>query len=340
MKVLVVGSNSVHLSNFITGISRMDVKLSFLSEEKCDFWKEEMFLLNFRSLNPISLLNNYRQLKNVLQINHFDVIHIHQANRLAYFVTKVASKLKTKVVLTAWGSDVLIVPKKSFFHKFLVTQTLKRSFLITADAKIMIDAMLRMESEIRKYVHLQYGIDAVEPKGKEQIIFSNRLHKSFYNIDKIIIHFAAFSKDHPDWKLIIAGSGSETENLKHLVQDLKLTSSINFVGWLGKEENNNWYAKSRIYCSIPESDGTSVSVLESMSAECLPVLSDIPVSHEWVENKINGVILQGGINPFDVAFQMDMKKAININRDLINKKAIREMCMTEFYAIYFKAKSK
>ncbi len=334
MKVLIVGSNSIHLSNFINGIKSKEVELSFMSEEKCDFWKEEMFLLNFRSKNPITLLNNYFKLKKILTKNSFDVVHIHQANRLAFFVTKVASKLRTNVVLTAWGSDVLLVPQRSFFHKYLVKQTLLNSNYITADAKVMIDAMLRLEPNTSKYKHLQYGIEPVSAGIKEKIIFSNRLHKDFYNIDKIIVNFEKFQKSNPEWKLVIAGTGTETENLKKLVERLGIMTSVSFVGWLSSEENNSWYSKSQIYCSIPSSDGTSVSVLESMSAGCLPILSDIPVSHEWVKNGENGVIYSDERNPFEAAIEIDFEKAKILNQNLIEKKALKESCVNEFYDIY------
>jgi L-malate glycosyltransferase len=334
MKVLIVGSNSVHLANFVEGLNKKGMNLSLLAEEKCDFWNKEYFKISFRSFNPFSLYSNYRKLKKYLESNQFDIIHIHQANRLAYFVTKITSMLDQKVLLTAWGSDVLLLPKKNALYKFLVKKTLERSSAITADAIVMIDAMKELEPTKNKYHHLQYGIDAVQSIEKENLIFSNRLHKSFYKIDQIITLFYEFQIEYKDWNLVIAASGPETENLIAQVNTLDLNNKVKFVGWLDKNENQSWYSKAKIYCSIPSSDGSSVSVLESMSANCVPVLSDIPVSHEWITNGLNGIILMKNINPFVEALRLNMEDLIKVNQGLIQKKALRESCLGDFVNIY------
>jgi glycosyltransferase involved in cell wall biosynthesis len=51
------------------------------------------------------------------------------------------------------------------------------------------------------------------------------------------------------------------------------------------------YRRSAIFVSVPESDGTSVSLLESMGAGCLPVLSDLPANREWVHDGVDGLLV-------------------------------------------------
>jgi glycosyltransferase involved in cell wall biosynthesis len=89
------------------------------------------------------------------------------------------------------------------------------------------------------------------------------------------------------------------------------------VGWLQKADNAAWYAKSTYYISIPESDGTSVSVLEAMSAGCIPIVSELPVSKEWITNGLNGVIEQQGENPFVKAIDLDLEKCAKINQQSV-----------------------
>lgn len=334
MKILQVGPNSVHVSSFVSALKTDQNSLFLLSEEP--FELEEIahhYVVSFRTLNPVKIVQNISRIKNILLEINPEVVHIHQVNRLAYFVSKVANQLNIRVVTTAWGSDVLLIPKKNALYHFLVKETLKKSAVVTADSKDMIEAMNAILPS-DKYTLLQYGIDPIKSVEKEKVIYSNRLHEPLYRIDKIIDYFNDFSKLHPEWKLVIAGSGSETEQLKNKVKSLQLDSKISFVGWQKKDENRNWYARASIYVSLPKSDGTSVSVLEAMSAGCLPVVSNLPVSHEWIVSGQNGIIETQHLNPFIEALELNREDCTERNERLILEKATRKASILQFEKIY------
>lgn len=334
MKILQVGPNSVHVSSYISALSELEKDIYLLSEEVCDFQGvKENFVISFRSLNPLSFLKSNRKLKQLLLQLKPDVIHIHQVNRAAYFVSRIAQKLNIRVVTTAWGSDVLLIPKQNAFFKFLVTQTLKNSAIVTADSEDMVQAMKALHPQ-GNFKLLQYGIDPIKATEKEKIVYSNRLHEPLYSIEKVIEYFNEFSAQYPDWKLVIAGTGSQTEQLKSLVNSSEIAEKTSFVGWQKKPENSAWYAKSSIYISIPSSDGTSVSVLEAMSAGCIPVVADLPVSHEWIASGKNGVIEKSGENPLLKALEIDHEACSEFNANLIDEKATRAASMKLFIGFY------
>lgn len=335
MKILIVGPNSIHVSSYITSLVQFEKELYLLSEEKCAFEgiKQE-FKVNFRNLNPISIFKNYTILKKILREIKPDVIHIHQINRLAFFVSKASKLLKIPVVSTAWGSDVLIMPFKNSFYKYLVSTTLANSFVTTADSLDMLEKMKSISSENIGTELLQYGIDIVNCVEKENIIYSNRLHRPLYRIDQIINYFSEFNNTNPDWKLIIAGTGDQTKELQEQVIRLNLEQKVSFVGWLNKAENHHWYAKSKVYISIPESDGTSVSLLEAMSAGCIPIVSDLPVSKEWIEQGKNGIIEEPGQNPFNKLNDLQIEELTEFNLKLIHQKAARSKSTQRFLELY------
>ena len=340
MKILIVGSKSIHASSFIDNLFIKEDNLFLLSEDLCDFLnvKSEK-KISFRSLNPYIIIRNYFKLKFFLKELNPEIIHIHQLNRFAFFVSRAASKLKIPIVSTAWGSDVLVVPDKNIFYRFLILKTIERSTIVTADAKIMIDKMQLLVRSSSKYQLLQYGIEMVDSIEKENIIFSNRLHRELYRIDIIIEYFSGFLILNPNWKLVIGGEGDLTEKLKKKVDELGIRDNVEFVGWLKSNENKKWYAKSRIYISIPSSDGTSVSVLEAMSAGCIPILSDIQVSHEWIQNNENGIIEVFNDNPLLNALKIDEKKSSIINKKLVFENASRDVCTKRFIELYNIAKN-
>jgi glycosyltransferase involved in cell wall biosynthesis len=166
------------------------------------------------------------------------------------------------------------------------------------------------------------------------VIFSNRLHNELYRIPQIVEYFKVFQKECPDWKLVIGGSGRITASLVKQVEELKLTDAVEFVGWLSKEENAHYYGIASIYITIPESDGTSVSLLEAMSAGCVPVVSDLPANKAWIQDQMNGVIEKKNSNPLLEAISLSMEEAIIQNQDKVRKLASRQACVNQFIQLY------
>lgn len=335
MKVLIAGESSIHLQNYCCAIKTYVDEIILITETPIMITEaKKSYVISFRDMNPIKWFFNIQKLKRIISDENPDLVHIHQINRLAYFIAK--SIYKTPLVSTAWGSDVLLVPKRNFIFSNFSRYVIRKSRYVTADAQVMIDAMKKMDNSSSKYIHLQYGIDTVAPSTKEKVIYSNRLHNKLYNIETIIKYFAEFSKNNPEWELHIAGKGEETEKLKSLAAGLK----VKFLGWLNKEQNNEQYAKASIYVSIPSSDGTSVSLLEAISANCIPVVSDLPVSHEWILDGVNGVIRKGNKNPFKEALTINKEKCFAINQKKINASAKKEETTKKFFELYKKALSK
>lgn len=340
MKILIAGPESVHVSNFCSSIRPLVDEIVLVSEKSFPVQGAvRSYVVSFRG-SFFSWFFSFLKLKRIIADEKPDVVHVHQINRLAFFLSAALKKSAVPLVSTAWGSDVLLVPGKNFMYRKMVSSVISRSRFVTADARVMIDEMGKLVAGKDKFRWLLYGIDMIEPSAREKIIFSNRLHEKLYNVDLIIRDFAAFSLKNHGWKLYIGGSGSLTGELKNLAASLGISESVEFLGWQNREANNANYARSSIYVSVPSSDGTSVSLLEAMSAGCIPVVSDLPVSHEWIEDGVNGIIWKGDKNPFEMALQLDAAKCFKINRDKIFSSALRGQMAEKFCSLYKRCLSK
>jgi len=331
MKVINVGSKSVHVSSFLQRMISIDQYL--FTEEKADFLSDNKeYAFKVRSLNFIYVFLNLIKIRKTIKKINPDLVHIHQLNRFAFLVSLFIPN-RIPIISTAWGSDVLIMPWKNKLFYYITKHIINRSDIVTADAKDMIKVMKRIENNDAKFVLLQYGIDYIEPLVKENIIYSNRLHTSLYRISNIIDYFREFVETDDSWRLIIAGAGEGTEELKIQVEKNNLNSKVEFVGWLDKNQNHAYYAKAKVYISIPKSDGTSVSLLESMSAGCIPIVSDLEVSNEWIEHLENGIIEKKGENPFFFINKFDLSALIPRNRTILDSNNVsteksKEMFLT------------
>lgn len=337
-KLLLIGStsNPVHIKNFYLLIKDYFDEVIIVGTHEVDFCTSHA--IDFGIRNPFKILSSIRQLRKLMLDFNPSVVHVHQANSFGY-ISALANKRKFPMVLTTWGDDVLILPKKNFIYKKLATTSLKYADAITADAEVMKDAIHSFYGNVAVEI-ANFGIDIqnIEIPEKENVIYSNRLHDDLYNIDLIVSGTEKFLNEHSDWKLIIAAVGKNTEELKRLVKELKLENQVEFVGFLNKEQNLNNYLRSKIYISIPITDGTSISLLEAMAYGCLPILSDLPANREWITDGENGIIVKDYQveNGLKRVLLLDAEKAIKMNQEIIENKATKEVNYLKFIAIYEK----
>jgi glycosyltransferase involved in cell wall biosynthesis len=135
--------------------------------------------------------------------------------------------------------------------------------------------------------------------------------------------------------LVVGAVGTETDKLKELTSQLGMENQVKFIGWVDAETNRNWYACSRFWISIPESDATSISLLEAMAYGCIPIVSNLPSNKEWITDGENGFIVQNLETEYlSKMLEIDFEKAIRINKDRILKDGTKEANRKKFIELY------
>jgi glycosyltransferase involved in cell wall biosynthesis len=267
-----------------------------------------------------------------------DVIHIQQAGTLALAAMIANRKARIPVIITVMGSDVLVVPKQGWLQDKMVRVILRKADFVTCDAEISAQACLSLTDRLNGVSVVNFGVDDLydERVEKERLVYSNRLHESIYRIEWAMELFSGFAVSHPEWRMVIAGQGSLTLDLKRKAAS-RSTGKYEFTGWLAPEDNISYYRRSAIYLSLPESDATSVSLLEAMSAGCIPVVSDLPANREWVQDGVNGIIDDGGgENPLKRAICLNPLVVARYNRQMLAERASRSRAKQSFIDIYEK----
>ena len=98
-------------------------------------------------------------------------------------------------------------------------------------------------------------------------------------------------KEEPHTRFLFAGDGPDRLSLEKEARDLKIESSVQFLGWVLHEEMADLLSKSDIYISTSLDDGTSVSLLEAMASGAFPIVTDIASNREWIVNGKNGFLV-------------------------------------------------
>lgn len=207
------------------------------------------------------------------------------------------------LVLTLWGSEVMLFEKYYLPIKYLIKRTLKKADFITGVSDAMRDKAKKIGMESR-FMKIHFGIDLKifkkrdasrlreklkigSPTDEEKIIFCPRSIAAIYNIDILIQAFKVIA-DQQKVKLILLGQNTHQDYLtkiKAMVSSFNLDDKVLFLPRVKNQEMVGYYNIADVVVSLATSDGCAMSFLEAMACETKIVLSNVEFVPEWHHNK-------------------------------------------------------
>ncbi len=210
-----------------------------------------------------------------------DLVHAHYVSSYGYLAARVAGR--RPLVMTAWGSDLLVSPFESRLRHWLTGWTLRRADAITGDSADLVEAA-RAYGPHAELLELHWGVDLARFRpapwaGKPGFeIVSLRSWSANYRIELILRAVARL----PGVRLHLLGGGPDEAALRRLAADLGLGELALFHGRLDDAGMAAVMARCKVAVSVPASDATSVSLLESMACGLAVVASALPANRQWL----------------------------------------------------------
>ncbi|MGQ9598715.1 MAG: glycosyltransferase [Anaerolineae bacterium] len=205
------------------------------------------------------------------------------------------------LVLTAWGSDVLVTPRQSWVYRLLLRLTLAHADLVTSDAQTMSQELLRYGLSAERLLTIPLGVNRrlFHAEGREwpQIgcrLLSARDLLPNTDLETVLRTLVVARQIIPSLHLDVVGDGPERLRLERLARSLGIEDAVSWHGRVPHEQLASLFRASDLYLALTYSDSTSVSLLEAMACGTFPLVSDLPANREWITPGVNGLIVPFG----------------------------------------------
>ncbi len=285
MKVLVAAdSRSFHTERLVAELTVQGCEVLTVSLESGEM--EHTLLKRRAPISTLAYALSAGQLRKVIDRFKPDIINAHYAAGYGYL----ASRLKRPhppVMLHVWGSDILVVPHKSRFHRAKVLRGLHAAKVVVADSQYLADAVHKLrkntpvevigwgvERGLFRHHRRDYALGSplriIVPRMHEEIynnLFVVRSLRDQINDETVVITFPAF--------------GSRYESFQRAANAL-VGDRIRYYERRPREEFIALMAKHDVYLSAALSDSSPVTLIEAMALGLIPVVGDIPGVNEWL----------------------------------------------------------
>lgn len=254
-------------------------------------------------------LHAFKELKKIIEKENYEVIHCNTP--MGGIVTRLAARKErkrgTKVYYTAHGFHFYKgAPKKNWIVFYPIEKLFSRitDKLITITKEDYELAKQKFHCKVER-IH-GVGVDEIRYRAvsKEE---KDRLRKDLGYLEKqkvilcvgellpnknqkmIISAMRGIVKQYSDAKLLIAGNGSEKENLEELIRNYQLENNVEMLGYVTDLQEYQKIVDVCVACSKRE--GLPLNVVEAMLAETPVVATKNRGHRELLRNGETGFLV-------------------------------------------------
>lgn len=227
------------------------------------------------------------------------------------------------VLTMSWGFDLMQDADRDAWWRWVTSYTLRRTTFFVSDAYVTRDRAVAFGMDPRRTLVFPWGVDlelfspaasALDAKRhrlhsggpetaahapvigtrKPFTLFCNRSWEPRYGVDVLAHAFVKALRKDPKLRLILLGSGSQTQLIRRILEDGGATQNVLFAGHVAHPELPLWYRMADVFISASHVDGSSVSLMEALACGVPALVSDLPANQEWVQDGKNGWLFRDG----------------------------------------------
>ncbi|HQP32431.1 MAG TPA: glycosyltransferase, partial [Deltaproteobacteria bacterium] len=134
----------------------------------------------------------------------------------------------------------------------------------------------------------------IQPDNASKTVLFTRSLEPVYDAATLIRSALLVLEKAAEARFIIAGSGTQGEQLRSLAHDLGVADRVTFLGHVPHGDIPGLTSRSRVFVSTALADGTSIALLETMAAGLVPVATDIGANRALISHGRDGYLFRPG----------------------------------------------
>lgn len=223
--------------------------------------------------------------------------------------------------------------------------------------KKYIDKVFCVSNQIRKHMLDIYDFESERYYFKEQPIesetfwrreenqsgvlrigYAARLVRQQKRADLLVPMIAYLEQKAANYRLQIAGDGECVDIVDKYIAQKNLQDKVQILGRLSKGEMADFWKKQDVFISVSEYEGTSLAMLEAMSFGCVPVVTDVSGTREFIVDGENGYVrdvedIKGIV---ECVIKLDQDRGRLMLYGMRCREIIENRCNPEEYIRYWK----
>lgn len=238
-------------------------------------------------LPGIAAIRARRVLRSALAELGPDIVHAHFLTRYGW-LARVAGI--HPFVMTLWGSDILVAPRRSWRLRLKARATLRAADLVTYASEHIRDEALALGAHRDRVRFIHHGVDTSRFRPGQartdafrhlglagrRVVFSPRSLTPLYRHETVLRAAAGLPKD----VVVLVGARradrEHLEFLRALALDLGLGDRFVVAPDFPDDLTPPLFASADVVVSVPESDGLPLTILEAMAAGVPVIATDLP----------------------------------------------------------------
>jgi glycosyltransferase involved in cell wall biosynthesis len=300
MKILFVAdAGSIHTQRWLEYFHSRGDDVHVASFRPCDVPGVTLHLLSTSGMGKLGYFFALGALRKAYVKVRPDLVHAHHLTSYGFLA---AIARLHPLIVTAWGSDALIAPRKSVLQRFFASFAVRHADVVTTLAEHMNSSVAKLGISEKKIIATPFGVDTnffraqvlTDSVARPIKLICTRLFDKVYDVETLVRALdKVFSKGYR-FEIDLTGDGPLKSRLVGLIRELQLDSYIRVHGFVGRQALADMLGRADIFVTPSLSDGNNVSLNEAMACGCFPIASNIPANVQWIKHGINGLLYPPG----------------------------------------------